>query len=367
MRIGFDAGPLIRPTSGVGWHTYHLLKALLDLKESVEFVGYIPPGVIPNEEQAGWARSGQVCWVNSGRIGQWWRGRTDSLDLYHGPNFKMPTQGRWGGVVTIHDLWLDRFPEHSKKFLGQGPSFLRTKRTAWRARCVITVSRHAANDIQELYGLSRDKIVVIPNGVSEEFYPEVGSKPSQATQRNLQFPTPHYIFFVGGASPRKNNVALLRAYAQCSVIRNTHCLVGVGNPNDRDVDLPNLAQCLGIAEHFVCVGSVSVSELRQLYSSADLFVFPSLYEGFGMPVLEAMACGVPVITSNTSALPEVVGEAAILVNPKDEEELARAIDQLLGDSARRQLLRARGFQRVKQFTWAGSARRTLDLYRTLCG
>ena len=207
---------------------------------------------------------------------------------------------------------------------------------------------------------------MIPNGVSEEFYPEVHSEPSQAIQRNLQFPTPHYILFVGGASPRKNNVALLRAYAQCSVIRDTHCLVGVGKPNDRDVDLHRLARCLGIADRLVCVGPVSVSQLRQLYSSADLFVFPSLYEGFGMPVLEAMACGVPVITSNTSALPEVVGEAAILVNPRDEEELAQAIGQLLGDSALRQLLRAKGFQRSKHFTWTEAARRTLDLYRTLC-
>ena len=131
MRVGFDAAPLIRPTSGVGWHTYHLLKELLDLKESVEFVGYIPPGVTPHKELAGWAQAGQLRWVNSGRMGQWWMGKTDGLDLYHGPNFKMPTQGRWGGVVTIHDLWLDRFPEYSKKFLGQGPSFLRTKRTAW--------------------------------------------------------------------------------------------------------------------------------------------------------------------------------------------------------------------------------------------
>ena len=248
MRVGFDAAPLIRPTSGVGWHTYHLLKELLDLKESVEFVGYIPPGVIPNKEQAGWAQAGQVRWVNSGRMGQWWRGRTDDLDLYHGPNFKMPTQGRHGGIVTIHDLLLDRFPEFSKKLLGQSPSFLRTKRTAWRARCVITVSHHAANDIQELYGLPGERIVVIPNGVSDEFYPEVDSKPSHPIRGHPQFPTPHYILFIGGASPRKNNVALLRAYAQCSVIHQTFCLVGVGNPKDRDVDLRQVAQRLGIAD-----------------------------------------------------------------------------------------------------------------------
>lgn len=366
MRIGFDAAPLIRPTSGVGWHTYHLLKKLLDLKTSVDFVGYIPPGVIPNKELASWAQAGQIRWVNSGKIRQWCMGRADGLDLYHGPNFKMPIQGRSGGVVTIHDLWLDRFPEYSKKLLGQGLSFLRTKRTAWRARCVIAVSHHAANDIQEFYGLPEERVVVISNGVSEDFYPEGDFNPSHLAKEHLQFPTPNYILFVGGASPRKNNVALLRAYAQCSSIRDTHCLVGVGNQRERNVDLNQVAQRLGITNRLVCTGPVSVSRLRQLYSAADIFVFPSLYEGFGMPVLEAMACGAPVITSNASALPEVVGEAAILVNPIDWEELAQAIEQLLNDSVLRQLLRAKGFQRSKHFTWAEAANRTVALYRTLC-
>jgi len=141
----------------------------------------------------------------------------------------------------------------------------------------------------------------------------------------------------------------------------------VGEPVHRFADMRQIVRACGLEDRTVCAGRQSVADLRLLYSHADLFVFPSLYEGFGMPVLEAMACGAPVITSNVTSLPEVVGDAAVLVNPEDPEELAEAILRVLENQTLREGLRAKGFERVRQFTWERAARRTLALYRELCG
>ena len=143
-------------------------------------------------------------------------------------------------------------------------------------------------------------------------------------------------------------------------------VVLVGDQTHRFGDLKQSAHQYGLADRVVCTGRLPMADLRVLYSSADLFVFPSIYEGFGMPVLEAMACGAPVITSNRTALPEVAGDAAILVNPEDADELADAILRVLADHTLQAELKARGFKRAKQFTWEQAARRTLALYRELC-
>nr|MBI3614447.1 glycosyltransferase [Nitrospirota bacterium] len=179
MRIGIDANPLLGDRGGVGWHTYHLLKALLALKEEddeVEWVAYVRRGALSAcaadlEPFRAAEIAGRLRWVEAGKFGMRWRGWVDGLDLYHGTNFKMRTSGRFGGVVTVHDLWLDRYPQYSTKLLGQRASFYRTKQTAWRARRVITVSDYSARDIESLYGLPRNRIAVIPNAVSDDFRP----------------------------------------------------------------------------------------------------------------------------------------------------------------------------------------------------
>ena len=133
MKIGIDASPVIGDRGGVGWHTYSLLQAMLAAKQNVDFVGYLRPGSAPPQEIQGWAGADRLCWVHASKWAMQRRGSADRLDLYHGTNFRMHTTGRYGGVVTIHDLWLERFPEYSPKFLGQKLSSYKTKRTA-RAR-----------------------------------------------------------------------------------------------------------------------------------------------------------------------------------------------------------------------------------------
>jgi glycosyltransferase involved in cell wall biosynthesis len=279
----------------------------------------------------------------------------------------MRTTGRFGGVVTVHDLWLDRHPEYSPKLFGQGSSSARARRTAWRAKKVLTVSNFSADDIADRYGLPRERIAVIPNGVSDEFRPVRDPAAFDALRRRIGLPDAPYILFVGGADPRKNHRALVRAFAKRAQELKEYRLVLVGDTVHRFGDMARtVAQC-GLESRTVCPGRLPIEDIRHLYSHADLFVFPSRYEGFGMPVLEAMACGAPVITSNCTALPEVAGDAAVLVNPDDEEELGERLVHVLGNPALRESLRAKGFDRARQFTWERAARQTVEVYKEVCG
>jgi glycosyltransferase involved in cell wall biosynthesis len=291
------------------------------------------------------------------------RGKRDGLDLFHGTNFKMRTTGRFGGVVTIHDLWLDRYPAYSTKLFGQRWSFVRTRRTARRARKVVTVSTHAAGEIEALYGLPRTHLRVVPNGVAPEFTVRPAASTIQAVLQRLGIGERPYVLFVGGADPRKNHRTLIKAFARALPDVKGHLLVLVGDAVHRFGNYHESVRAEGVEEAVRCPGRVSFEDLRALYAGAALFAFPSRYEGFGMPVLEAMACRVPVITSNTTSLPEVAGEAAMLVNPLDDKELGEAMVRVLSDQKLAEDLRTKGMERAKQFTWERTARRTFAVYR----
>jgi glycosyltransferase involved in cell wall biosynthesis len=367
MRIGIDASPIVGDRGGVGWHTYHLLKAMAGLKEDLELVGYVGPGSLHNGVPMGWDGNGNIRWVESGKWLMPWRGRWDGLDLYHGTNFKMQTAGRFGGVVTIYDLWMDRHPEYSPKLFGQRASSLRTRRTVRRARKIMTISEFSAGEIRAFYGLPSDRIAVIPCGVSDDFRPRRDPAEFIELRRRIGLPDAPFILFVGGADPRKNHRAVVRAFAKRADELQGVSLVLAGDRTHRFGDMSRtIAQC-GVAGRVICPGRQPIEDIVRLYSHADLFVFPSLYEGFGMPVIEAMACGAPVVTSDRTSLPEVAGDAALLVNPEDDEALAGAMTRIHRDASLRESLRAKGFERARQFTWERAARQTIEVYREVCG
>ncbi len=366
MKIGIDASPIVGDRGGVGWHTYHMLRALVELNQDIELVGYVRPGSLQNGVPAGWAGKGNIRWEESGRWLMPWRGKLDKLDLYHGTNFKMKTTGRFGGVVTIYDLWLDRHPEYSPKLFGQRLSSARTARTIRRARKVITISAFSAGEIMELYGLPADRIAVIPCGVSDDFRPRRDPVAFAKLRDRIGLSDTPFILFVGGADPRKNHRALVRAFAKRADELKGRRLVLVGDSVHRFGNMAEtIAQC-GLEMRVSCPGRLPIEDITLLYSHADLFVFPSLYEGFGMPVLEAMACGAPVVTSDRASMPEVAGEAALLVNPENDDDLAEAMVRILRDTPLRESLRKKGFDRVKQFTWERAARETIEVYREVC-
>lgn len=367
MRIGFDANPMVGDKGGVGWHSYHLLRTMLARQEDIDFVAYAKPGAGQPDSVKGWPGVERLQWVNSSRWEMGKRGSSDRLDLYHGTNFRMQTVGRYGGLVTIHDLWLDRHPEYSKKMLGQWPSAFKTRQTALRARKTITVSEFSARELVELYGLKREHIRVIPNGVSEDFAPRRDEPAMAELRKRIGLKADRYVLFVGGADPRKNHQTFLEAAEKVRKKLGSRMLVLVGSPIHPFGNYEETARRRSLQEKVLCPGLVSTSDLQLLYSSADLFVFPSLYEGFGMPVLEAMACGAPVLTSNSTALAEVAGDAAVLADPQDARALGEAMVRVLEDEPLRAALRAKGFARAKQFSWEQVAIKTIALYREVCG
>jgi glycosyltransferase involved in cell wall biosynthesis len=366
MKVGIDAGSIMGDRAGVGWHTYYLLRAMVERGEGIELAAYVQPGTIRSEYLEPWMRRSGLTWIESGRWDRRWRGRRDELDLYHGPNFKMHTIGRFGGVVTVHDLWLDRHPEYSRKFFGQAGATRRMKRIAAEARALITVSHFSASEILALYGLPPEQVRVIPNGVSEEFVPLRDDRAMDVLRNHLGIGGRPYLLFVGGADPRKNHRVLFEAVAGRQQRLGRYALVLVGSEVHQFGSFRETAARFGLEGQVVCAGRLPIHEIRLLYSYADLFVYPSLYEGFGMPVLEAMACGAPVVTSKTTALGEVAGDAAVLIDPQDPEALADGIVRLLDDEAWRATLKKRGFERIKRFTWDQAASLTLALYRELC-
>ncbi len=366
MRIGIDAGPIVGGAGGIGAHTTHLLRSMLSVKPDLEVVAYVPRHSFEAVRRDEWALFQGLEWKEINRWGWTSCGVRDRLDLFHGTNFKMRTEGRCGGVVTIHDLWLERHPEYSAKLFGQWWAGQRTKRTAWRARKVITVSRFSAREITALYGLPPERIEIIPNGVCAEFWERQEVERAGSVRERLRVPDGPYILFVGGADPRKNHRMFLEAFARRCDDLKPYVPVLAGDPVHRFGNYHDTATSLGLDREVVCVGRVGSEELRYLYQNASMLVFPSLYEGFGIPVLEAMACRTPVITSSTSSLPEVAGEAALLVDPTNSGALADAMVRLSHDEGLREQLRAKGHEHIKQFSWDQAAAKTLALYARLC-
>ncbi|BCA54238.1 putative Mannosyltransferase [Nitrospira sp. KM1] len=366
MKIGIDAGPIVGDRGGVGWHTYYLLREMLAQNRDVEFIAYARPGTQAPGEVRSWPGRESLRWVEVSKWAMGRRGTVDGLDLYHGTNFKMHTRGRFGGVVTIHDLWLERFPRYSTKPFGQRLSSFKTRRTAHRARRVITVSEFSARELMELYGLPAGQIAVIPNAVADDFVALHDDSAMSGLRQRIQLPPRGYILFVGGADPRKNHRTFLEAAAMVRQELSGRTLLLAGSRTHPFGSYEETAAACGLRDQVLCPGRLSQDDLRLLYSHADLFVFPSLYEGFGMPVLEAMACEVPVVTSNSTALREVAGDAAILVDPANPRAMGEAMVTALNDESLRASLRANGLARVQKFTWQTAARQTLDLYAALC-
>ncbi len=367
MRIGFDDNGMLGALDGVGWHSYHLLRTMLAQQDGIDMVAYAKPGAEQPDAVRAWLGVERLQWVNSSRLGMQKRGSSDRLDLYHGANFRMQTVGRYGGVVTIHDLWLDRHPEYSKKMLGQMPSSFKTRQTALWARKVITVSEFSARELVELHGVKREHIVVIPNGVSDDFVPRRDEQAMAELRKRIGLKAERYVLFIGGADPRKNHQIFLEAAELVRKKLGSRMLVLVGSPIHPFGNYEETARRRSLSERVLCPGRLSTTDLQLLYSSTDLFVFPSLYEGFGMPLLEAMACGAPVLTSNSTGLAEVAGDAAVLADPQDARALGEAMLRALEDEPLRAVLKIRGFARAKQFSWEQAAAKTVALYRELCG
>ena len=283
-------------------------------------------------------------------------------DLLHFPYDSCIAVKRGKFIATIHDVIPLLFPNGRNPWPGKG-WFRRMMipRPFEKIDHVLTVSECSKRDIMEKLGVPENQISVIYQGVERDrFFPKPIS-PSREDNKNP------YIFCVAGNGHTKNAVTLILAYSRLNQnIRNAHQLVLAGNIM-KQKNLHSLIQQLGLDKQIQFTGVVSDERLVDMYQNASVFVFPTLYEGFGFPVLEAMACGCPVITSNTSSLPEVVGEAGVLVDPLDVGAMSNSIERVLTEPDLAERLRNAGIQRAKQFSWDQTARETVELYRTVVG
>jgi glycosyltransferase involved in cell wall biosynthesis len=293
------------------------------------------------------------------------RAWSDQVDVFHGMNYKLRGRGRYGSVVTIHDLALDRIAQPSRKLFGQQSSFRRSRRTALRASRVIAVSQHTAMDISELYGVPIARIRVVRNGPGGDFSRIEDRSMIDSVKARYGIHGDNFILVSGGGEPRKNVGRVIEAFGRVAELRERFQLVVLGGLERGTEALYDVVQRAGLVSAVVFAGHVPLPDLRSLYSSCSVFAFVSLYEGFGMPVLEAMACGAPVICSNTSALPEVAGDAALLVDPASVEAIANACMKVVSSEDIRRDLCRRGRIRARSFTWERAAGELLEVYADL--
>jgi glycosyltransferase involved in cell wall biosynthesis len=372
MRLLINGLPLLTPHSGVGYYTLQLSKALALTSNEVK-LAFFYGLYFSNSMKVKVREPYMSLWRVAKRSANSYlafqivkdtvfkiASSSRKMDVYHETNhIPMPFKGPI--VVTMHDLSLHLWPETHPKGRRQHYQRYFYRRLPW-ATHFITVSESTKKQMVEHLDIKPDKITVTHNGVDND----LRKMPVQEAEAALSFyglAYGSYILYVGTLEPRKNISALLEAYS--FLPKKTQAafpLILAGGKGWLMDNLEDEIRRLDIASTTVLTGYVPREHLPALYSGATVFVYPSLYEGFGLPPLEAMACGTPVITSNVSSLPEVVGDAGIMVDPYDVKRLRDEIERVLEDSSLRASLGDRGVARAKHFTWENCARQTLDVY-----
>lgn len=374
MRIGYLTYGLDRAPTGIGRYAVALLEALAALPNSPEIVLLTTER---SDRHGLWHRFEHhalpgcrllPALMTIGNAVTSLASRRYHLDLVHDPNGIAPFLGPGGRtrrIVTIHDAFAYIYPETHNRLDNWRYSW-QLRHAARRAHAVITVSQCSRRDLVHYLGLEATRVQVTPEGVDPAFAPMSDSAARRATLDRYGI-RPPYLLYVGGINARKNIDRLFAAYARLREHLPGLTLV-IGGKRQWQTDAIDAAlQRLDLGHHVHFTGYVADADLPALYSAAEVFVFPSLYEGFGLPPLEAMACGTPVVTSNVSALPEVVGDAALTVDPFDTDALAAAIKRVITDAALCADLRRRGSERAAGFSWERTARATLAIYEHVLG
>ncbi len=365
MRVGVDARLIYYRPAGISRYTWHLLRALAKIDQCDDFFVFQHRNHRePIVEQDNFRRATLFAPAH-GKLEQFMLpmelGRF-SLDLIHSTDFIPPLRSSIPSVITVHDLaflhWPHLVTQDSAQYYGQ------IDRAVQHVQQIIVPSRSTRDDAIALFGVPDSKINVIAEAADPIFRPLPIEPARKAVTARHRIPD-KYIFFVSTIEPRKNVGGLLRSFRILLDRYNVQdtALVLAGSEGWLYEDTMALVAELGLENHTRFLGRVSDPDLLELYVGAQCHIHPALYEGFGLPPLEAMACGTPTIVSNVSSLPEVVNDAALLVNPVDYEEIAVAMNRLLTDEELHAELRRKGLSQAKSFSWDKAASATLDVYR----
>lgn len=369
MKIGIDARMYGSGFTGIGRYTYELIRHLSEMDEESEYVVFLrkesfddfePPNkrftkVLADFPHYSFAeQTGFLKLLN----------KTD-LDLMHFCHFNAPVFYKKPYIVTIHDLTLSFFPgKKMNNFWRRFAYRLVLKAVTKKAKMIIAVSEHTKKDLQKMFNVPSERIEVIYNGVNPEFAEKSETtKPDLMKKLGLQKP---YFLYTGVWRDHKNIVGLIKAFDQVNEdLGEQYNLVITGRHNPSYHEIPDIVKELKLEEDVHLVGQVSEDDLRSLYQYALAYVFPSYYEGFGLPPLEAMQSGTPVAVSNKSAIPEVCGEGnALFFDPYSTDDMREKMRMIATDASLRQRLVNNGFERVKMFDWTEMTSKVLDIYES---
>lgn len=376
MRIAVDVESYYRNRAGVGRYVAGILWGLTRLEERDEFTLFRSRTYAGREDVPGLVRDRvreevlprshrrlALSWMLMGRpvvekfIGE--------HEVYFSPLVPaFPSRGKL--VVVVHDMAWVKFPE----FYPRHSVWLRRlgfRRAMRECAGIITVSEASRHDILEAAGLEGKRVLAAHNGLDERLCRRPTEEEIRRALERLGVRRPYVLNVAGDNNKRKNLGNVIRAMAILPVEHRGAMLISVGEPRYDIQEVKEQIQALGMGERVRLLGRVSDDELRSLYAGARLTACPSFYEGFGLPIAESMALGTPVVTSNVSSMPEVAGDAALLVNPRDVEEISGAVALLLGDDRLYVSLRAKGLEWVKRFRWEKSARQVRDFFGELTG
>ncbi|MBU1045151.1 MAG: glycosyltransferase family 4 protein [Candidatus Omnitrophica bacterium] len=285
-------------------------------------------------------------------------------DLLHVPTgHKVPFNCPQHTVVTIHDLAFLKFPDYFKTSVKWRCEQF-TRHAVLKAEKIIAISESTKKDIIDYYKVDPKKVEVIYHGVEDDFKPGVSQEKIDLVCEKHGITLP-FILFVGVLQPRKNISCLIRAFKQVVEAGKDMQLVIAGGKGWMYDEILNTARLSGIRERIIFTGYTPKSDVICLLNAAKVFVLPSLYEGFGLPILEAMACGVPVIASHVSSMPEIVQDAGILIDPDNQQKITQALLDILNNQNLAQILIAKGLKIAQSFTWEKTARKTLKLYESM--
>ena len=373
MHLTLDYTPAIQQHAGIGRYTDQLTRALLPLDTGndvrlfyIDPLGRVPAAPLDRLPRR-MLRQANKPWRLRVLLSSFLHQPLDQLidpaaDIFHATDHLLPPLRHARSVFTLYDLTFLKFPEVHLP-LNRWYSRLMVPRGLRAATAVIAISDCTKRDAVTIYRLPADRIRVIPLGVEARFQP---IDPAAAIKVRDRYHLPaRFILAVGTIEPRKNLVTLLEAYRGLIDRMPDLKLAIVGKRGWRAEAFFNRLRELGLEDRVIFPGFVPDDDLPAVYASAAVLAFPSIYEGFGLPVLEALACGTPVVCSNTSSLPEITAEAAILLAPDDVRGWSQALQRVVMDESLRLDLRRRGLQRAARFTWDATARQTQAVYEEI--